>query len=480
LKQLFSIILLIFPAVLVNAQRPDSLRNSPPREFNQSTGLTGYYFWQEDTSGTISPESFSKPFFQNRIVLQRSDRPLPAKTPPDLLQQAIHLFTHDPKWDPDNSYWFYRLFHGRQRKLIKALGQKLSEKPSSVVWLEKNGQWSSREEHSVLYFNVDAAHNRHFSHSSDSLIVPQLHTSIASNGLYEVVTYLNEYGIGDSVRVLGYNGTDFTDSLRKRTVSKPTRLLLLVNGYRGPKKDDDPGDGLITQKDRYYYWYKIDNRFQDVLKPDAMFFADGSFPISTSNHRTKLRFAMSWLRARLTPKNKTSDRIYKRLNTHPNSIGFQYRKTQGKIAGEAFLLARCLSPLSDTVKDTLDIVCHSMGYAYTLGFLEVVKDRVVLNTIYILAPENPMEEGFEWERFRRVWQYGSNYDQKDRDPLRLQDGIAPQSPVRGLDKLPPGRGGRIFFPSDWPGRNFVDSHMVYSYDWIFDCIPEGEPGYIER
>lgn len=479
-KQLFVIWTCCLLVFHLAGQTADSLRPKPPRKFNQATGLVGYYFWHEDTTGIIDTSSFSKPFFQNALILQRPDRTLSPNTSVEALERSIVQYSHNPKWDPANHYPFYRRMHPKERKLLRNLSQEKAHQPTSIVFRQRGDTWISEQLCPVVYFTVDPQQHMRYSRTSDSLVVPDLQLALPANGVYEVVHYLNAQGLTDSSKVYGMNGFDFTDSLRNCVVSKPVRILLLVNGYRGPKKDDDPGDGILTQKDRYHYWYKIDNRFEETLKPAVMLYMDGSFPIATSNHRTKLHFGMSWLRTKLTPKRKAIERIYKRLNTNPNPEGFEARKAEGRLAGEAFLLARCLNPLSDTVKDTLDIVCHSMGYACTLGFLDIVKDKVVLGNCYIIAPENAGAEGYNWKLFEHVWQYGSNLDQPCPDPLREQDGIAPQCAVKGLNELPADRGGRIFIPSDWPNKNFVDSHMIYSYDWLFDCIPEGEPGSIEK
>jgi hypothetical protein len=79
-----------------------------------------------------------------------------------------------------------------------------------------------------------------------------------------------------------------------------------------------------------------------------------------------------------------------------------------------------------------------------------------------------------------VWQYGSNLGQPDADPVWEQDGIAPQCPVKGIETLDKQKAGRIFFPKDWKRKNFIDSHMLYNYDWMFECIVKGQPGYIEK
>ena len=72
-----------------------------------------------------------------------------------------------------------------------------------------------------------------------------------------------------------------------------------------------------------------------------------------------------------------------RLNFDPNPDGFNYRKEKGRIGCKALLMK-----LHPQEKDTVDIVCHSMGYAYSLGMIDVLKEKVVFGNIYILSPEN--------------------------------------------------------------------------------------------
>ena len=149
---------------------------------------------------------------------------------------------------------------------------------------------------------------------------------------------------------------------------------------------------------------------------------------------------------------------------------------QGRIAGKALLEALCNSPACQQTIDTIDIVCHSMGYAYALGLIEEIKNKVTFGKIYILAPENASADNVDWNLFEEVWQYGSNSD----DPLWEQDGIAPQTAVKGIENLHADKGGRLYFPVDWPLKNFIDSHQLYNYDWIFKRINKGEKGYISR
>jgi len=476
----FFIILFSLVALSVNAQKKAVETPILSRDYYQTTGLIGYRFWEEDASCFIhTTENQPLLLLNKRIILARHND-LTKKITSAELQLAIKNTALNPKWDPENRCTFYRLTHKKERKNVRLLKHHATNALGTIVFRKQNGTWVSEEQQSVLYFTIDSQQHKRFSHSSDSLIVPNLQIALVANGLYEVIRYQSENGFTDSTHVLNFNGTDVTDSLRNQQVNKPVRMLILINGYRGPKTNNDPGDGLLTQKDRFHYWFQIDSSFEANLQPEITFYLDGSFPISTSNHRTRLAFGISWLRTKLTPRTKASPRIYKRMNTRANVAGFKKRKEEGKLAGETFLLARSLNPYSQDVKDTLDIVSHSMGYAYSLGFLEVVKDKVVLWNMYILSPENAGVEGFDWTLFQHTWQYGSDLDQANPAPLREQDGIAPQCAVKGIDQLPSDRGGRLFIPSDWHNKNFVDSHMLYTYDWIFDCIPVGEPGYISR
>jgi hypothetical protein len=251
------------------------------------------------------------------------------------------------------------------------------------------------------------------------------------------------------------------------------RVLIFINGYRGYEREHNETDNLVTSKDRYHYWFKLDDRFIDTLKPTEFYYLDGSMSVKTSNHRNVILFAKSLYLSNHLINRKKGGQNFHRLNQSPNSEGFNYRKDKGRIGGKTLEML-----LHTKVKDTLDIVCHSMGYAYALGIIDVLSSKVVLGNIYILSAENPSQDGADWSKFLQVWQYGSNLDQPNPDPLWEQDGIAPQCQVKGL--FHDLNHGRAFIPKDWPKKNFVDSHMPYNYDWIFDRIQKGEAGYIRR
>ncbi len=253
----------------------------------------------------------------------------------------------------------------------------------------------------------------------------------------------------------------------------PKRVLVFINGYRGYEREENESDNLVTSKDRYHYWFKLDDRFIDTLKPTESYYLDGSLSVKTSNHRNTIRFVKSFYFANHFVNRKDSLRKYNRLNIDPNPKGFYYRKEKGRIGGKALVLK-----LHQKQKDTIDIVCHSMGYAYALGMIEVLKDKVVFGNIYILSPENGCQDGADWTQFQQAWQYGSNLDQPNPDPIWEQDGIAPQCEVKGM--IYDSKHGRAFIPKTWPKKNFVDSHMPYNYDWIFERIKKGEAGHIGK
>lgn len=447
------------------------------RSYAESVGKTAYYFWTETADGAVDSGKVLQPYCDNYTKYTCSGfAQLPEMSAPEMSEWMYKALT-DPHWDPNNRYFFYRLKHHRDWKSIRNLRSTIAYYPNSVMVVRKNRKWEMQVAKSVLYFTVSTDSIKHFVSSSDSLQIPEWNINLRSNGHYQVIRY-RRLSLPDSIQVINGGGQDIFAMLRDNVPNSPGRLLILINGYRGPQTDNDPGDGVLTAKDRYYYWFKIDNRFQEIVKPDMLYFLDGSFPMKTSVHRNRFRFLWSWTRTKLTPKYKATERVYRKLNTDFNAEGFAARRKAGRLAGEAFLIARNQYPHAAEVKDTVDIVSHSMGYAYALGFMDVIAPHVYLRNNYIIAPENACQDGFDWSQTEHVWQYGSDLGMPGADPLREQDGIAPQSAVKGIDRLPAEKGGRIFVPKDWPNKNFVDVHMIYSYDWIFDRIPKGYPGYV--
>jgi hypothetical protein len=118
----------------------------------------------------------------------------------------------------------------------------------------------------------------------------------------------------------------------------------------------------------------------------------------------------------------------------------------------------------------IDIVAHSMGFAYALGMTEFLKTKILpdangyyFGRFYILAPENACSAPpFNLSDFEEIWQYGSN---EEVDIDYRQDGIAPQCAVPGLS-WNSNKYGRVPFQGKSEHRNFLDAHYGENYDWV--------------
>ncbi|MCE3259916.1 MAG: hypothetical protein K0S12_1557, partial [Bacteroidetes bacterium] len=276
-------------------------------------------------------------------------------------------------------------------------------------------------------------------------------------------------------------------------------LLLFVNGYRPIlNQNGDPLSGSeyedsnnqIEFGDSRSYWAGIDAQFMNRIGTKNVLYADGHHSVKTSNHGSVISFLNGYIAADLA---KTLCADYPAdprctygsasfgLHTTPNVSGFNYRKMKGREAG-LDLLRKIQSGyvLFNRNTDTLDVVAHSMGYAYAVGLLETIRNaNIRFGRFYILAPENACSGGMDWSAFREVWQYGSDLDQPNPDPAYYQDGIAPQCEVKGISHLPSNvTGGRIFIPKNYKPKGFLDCHTIKNYDWIFSKTST-QPGYVK-
>lgn len=252
------------------------------------------------------------------------------------------------------------------------------------------------------------------------------------------------------------------------------RIIIFANGYLGPKYDNLPRDNGISQEPRSY-WYKYDDTLIKRFEPVLPLYVSGHHSLKTSPHRSKFKVGFSYLLTRFLwfPCKKGVG-----LNTRLNPEGFMTRYKNGQICGKNFLTFAKDSLSSNPKLDTLDFVCHSMGYAYILGFLTQVDSIYTLGKILIFSPESPSFMGYDWNRFQEVWQIGSNQGEKHGDPICLQDGIAPQSAVKGIENISKNKGGRVFVPKDVK-RGFNRSHHLGWYSWFYRIKP-GDPGYFGR
>lgn len=436
-------------------------------------GLVGYYFWEEDSAGFIVDCDIRKPFQQNYLVRiqTESGRVVSDSLKEKALTKRIGKLVHENARVEETKIDYNE--RGRKKIPLKRIQAK---KPSSVLYVKSNNLWSSRIRQNVLYFNITEDGKCTFSHSNDSLILHTLNVQMKSRGQYMIICHKKTNADSASIlvreEVYNYQGQEVSPEING-AVEQPQRILLFANGYRGSKKDRDETDNLVTNYDRYHYWYKLDDSIKKRLQPDFTYYIDGSMGVNTSSHKSKVSFASSYAKAKLFPNSKKSKRI---LNTKENPVGFQERKEQGKIAGRTYLEMRSSTPLFEQVKDTFDIVCHSMGYAYILGFCEEVQTHVQFGKCYILAPESACVDGMDWSLFEEVWQYGKH---DGNATIADQDVIAPQCAVKGLDQVSKNKGGRVYMPTDAPkATDIVKSHDTRYFDWIIKSIKAGERGYI--
>ena len=255
------------------------------------------------------------------------------------------------------------------------------------------------------------------------------------------------------------------------------RIMIFINGNRGPKFEGVTTDNQLHLKDPTGYWYQYDDTIIKRFQPITPLYFDAHHPLSNSMHRTKLRFLKAYLFSRFCWFSQKSRWV---LNHEFNPEGFQEREDNGKIAGQKVLdYLDSLGLKNKEIK--VDFVTHSMGYAYSLGLLEVIKPYVKLGKMLAIAPESGGYKGYDWNEFEEVWQYGSNYGEPDADVIYYQDGIAVQMPLKGIDKLDKNKGGRIFIPKNWPKsqKGFLRSHHLNWFQWFYTINPT-DKGYFTR
>jgi hypothetical protein len=115
-----------------------------------------------------------------------------------------------------------------------------------------------------------------------------------------------------------------------------------------------------------------------------------------------------------------------------------------------------------------------MGYAYSLGIIEILRGKIQFGACYILAPENASSGKIVQTEWREVWQYGAKLSGAGKNKPCQQDGVAPQVSVKGLSK-----NNRVYFPKSQEHKmGYFQSHFVGYYTWILD-IPKGEKGHVQ-
>ena len=387
------------------------------------------------------------------------------------------------------------------------------QKKGTEIMYRKKGGWYLMKKKQVLYFHVIQDSNGQvsvirFLKDSDRLILRNgLNQKAESH--YMVVNYYNPKREYVTQKVLNHTGVDLTEKLNLEDPAK--RILLFINGYRpttvGHSLEDNIKDiethGLefpnSTNRfytfDRYDYWrpwHEIDLLFEKRINPTNTFYGDGHFSVATSNHKSLLNFttvSSIYPNRCKDPKHHqckeveiTNNSILGKKtistkslqNTDPNYEGFNFRRKNGKIAGKNLL--QILNEIPNrSNNDTLFIVAHSMGYAYSLGIIDELRGKINFGEFYIIAPENASSGYVHRSEWKQIWQYGSNYQADIKKAPCLLDGIAPQSKVGGLSEQ-----NRVYIPSIYYHRmGFFDSHFVGYYTWIFD-IPPHQKGNIPQ
>jgi len=428
------------------------------------------------------------------------------------INEGYYMFeVHNGKIDSLEGESLFRT----NRELFKNqnMRRKAEAKIGSEVLIKKsNGQWVLEKRKPVLYFSV---HNKNgkrslrFQEDSETLNLATKNYRRKVQTHYFVYRYFDEKEELISERVFNHVGVDITEKLELEDPAE--RIVLFVNGYRptslGGSFEDNFRDirkkglefknssNVILADDHYEYWRpyrEIDLKFSKRLNATATYYADGHHSVTTSNHETLVDFTQHSLNYPKRCRNKNHHvckhqkkgwkwlglerevPTYETQPLEPNVDGFNERRENGKIAGRNLLQLLNEIP-SKSDNDTLFIVAHSMGYAYALGIVDVMRGKINFGGFYIIAAENAESGEVKEGEWKEIWQFGSDFEAHKKSAPCLLDGIAPQTKAAGLSPR-----NRIYIPEEFYTRmGFFDSHFVGHYTWIFD-IPKDAPGYIEQ
>lgn len=372
----------------------------------------------------------------------------------------------------------------------------------SEMFVKKKGKWTLKRRKNVLYFDQYTRNNKvyyKFVKDSDSLILSTRNYRKKAESHYVVINYINEDKKLDNQRVFNHLRVEITSKLLLKNPTK--RILLFVNGYRPTANGNsfeatfdsiqkkgleyENSNNLIYDVDRYNYWEpwnEMNKRFQARINPGETFYADGHFSVATSNHRSLVDFtslSQNYPKRCGNPKRHVCQDVegeltYKMFNLSANKDGFNERRKNGRIAGRN--LYQMLNEIPNrSYDDTLFVVAHSMGYAYSLGIIDELRGKIKFGGFYIIAPENAETGTVNMSEWKEIWQYGSNFEGNKYKAPCVLDGIAPQTKVRGLRPL-----NRAFIPESlYKKKGFFDSHFIGYYSWIFD-LPEDATGFIRQ
>jgi hypothetical protein len=372
----------------------------------------------------------------------------------------------------------------------------------SQIYIKTKKNYLIQKGFKVLYFYQTSPTKMKFYRSSNTLKLKGKQIKLPASTHYIVIRNKNKQGEIVSERIFNHLGIEITHHILQKDPIK--RILVFVNGYRPVSISNDFEKNMddIKQKgleypnsenhlfnfDRYSYWRpwsEIDLLFQARLNADNIWYADGHHSVATSNHRSILNFSTNSV---IYPKpcknlnkhhckfseNATKQKVnsYELLATKSNVDGFALRKKNGEIAGKN--LKQILNELPNQSKnDTLFIVAHSMGFAYSLGILNELRGKINFGGFYIIAPENAEAGKVKVSEWKDIVHYGCNLSAKNKTPACLQDGIAPQSNIQGLSSKE-----HVYFPMELQKRmGYLGSHFIGNYLWTLE-IPKDQPGHI--
>ena len=393
------------------------------------------------------------------------------------------------------------------------------EQKSYAEYFKKRGdKWIKIRAKNVAYFHgvlneKKELINLRYISSSDSLKINAL-KPVKAETHYAVLVLKDSSGKKIETKIYNHIGVDLTNKIYLKDPIK--RILLFANGYRPTSLGGDFAQTLtdlekkgleypntsnmIYPFDRFNYWNPwraIDDRFKKRINATDVLYADGHFSVSTSNHGSLIDFsalASIYPKRCANPKKhccyhtnsdnslssglakyfSSSKNTYDLLAKKPNRKGFKLRYNQGKIAGRNLLLQLNEIP-NKSKNDTISIVAHSMGYAYALGIIDVIRNKINFGGFYIIAPENAGSGKVNPKEWKQVWQYGSKLTNFYPYPPCMQDGVAAQAKVKGLSQKK-----QVFIPKDlYQKQGFFESHFVGNYTWIL-AIPQGNLGYIKQ
>ena len=212
-----------------------------------------------------------------------------------------------------------------------------------------------------------------------------------------------------------------------------------INVYREVKRNDQ-----VFRGDKLGYWSGVDKQFMDRMGDHNSVYADGDAPTLTTGNRIGFNAGVAHGR-------QAGQDLISKINS-----------------GEVVLQKNEAGEVIESIK----VVSHSMGYAYSLGMqkeLEAAGYKVEVS--YNLAPENP-KAGNIPDNVNRSVQYGSGPD----DPWYQQDRIAPQSRIKNVHEnayIPDQNASGQKIP-----KGPIDSHFGANYGkWIFGIL-EGKKGYV--